>query len=199
MNRVVKAEQKKITIHQGEYHVSDDSVVISTLLGSCISACLYDPVNRVIGMNHFLLGNRGHLRETPICMTEAGRYGVHAMELVINGMFKLGAHRSHLRAKVFGGSSFFRPEEDRDAFSRVGAVNRRFILEFLENDGIPIVASDLGGDRGRTIHFSSDDYSVMVKKTPPIVPCALLNRERRFWLRSMKSNDAAAGKPDLWI
>ena len=107
MDIAKKTEKEQIIIHPGEYHVSRRNVVISTLLGSCISACLYDPINGVVGMNHFLLSNRKYSRNMPVCITEAGRYGVHAMELVINGMYKLGANRNHLKAKVFGGSSFF--------------------------------------------------------------------------------------------
>jgi chemotaxis protein CheD len=195
---VKKANNEEITLHPGEYHVSRRNVVISTLLGSCISACLYDPVNGVVGMNHFLLSNRKYARNTPVCITEAGRYGIHAMELVINGMFKFGANRNHLRAKVFGGGSFFQSGAEADNFICVGEVNKRFILEFLKNDGIPLVASDLGGDRGRTICFSSDDYSVMVKKTKKIALSGLLKTERHFWLKSIEEHEKIEEEPDIW-
>jgi chemotaxis protein CheD len=194
-----KTDHKKVILHPGEYHVSGEKVVISTLLGSCISVCLYDPVRRIVGMNHFLLSTRRYSKEAPICLTEAGRYGIHAMELMINGMFKLGADRKHLKAKVFGGSSFFEIAGRTDTFSCVGEVNQRFILEYLYNDGIPLVAKDLGGNRGRMIHFSSADYSVIVRKTRSITVSGLFERDRRLWLKSIQRQDRQKKKPDLWI
>ena len=85
-----------ITVKPGEYYVSKEDVVISTLLGSCVSACLYDPVKRIVGMNHFLLSNKRYARRMPYYETEAGRYGVHSMEMLINEMMKMGARREHL-------------------------------------------------------------------------------------------------------
>lgn len=190
---------KHINIRPGDYYVSNEIVVISTLLGSCISACLYDPVNRVVGMNHFLLSNRKYSQNMPVCITEAGRYGVQAMELVINGMLKLGANRMNLKAKAFGGSSFFRSPAISDNFLCVGEVNNRFILEFLKNDDIPLVAHDLGGDKGRTIHFSSRDFSVLVRKTQKVVSPNLMKKEKQFWRKSLKVHEQDVETPEIWI
>ncbi len=88
-----------VTLNPGDYYVTDQDAIISTLLGSCISACLYDPVNKIMGMNHFLLSRVGY-NKAPQILLDAGRYGVHAMELVINDMFKLGG-----KTKVFKGKS----------------------------------------------------------------------------------------------
>ena len=194
-----KRKFRHVTLHPGEYHVSNKKVVISTLLGSCISACLYDPVNGIVGMNHFLLGNRGYSKDTPICLTEAGRYGIHAMELTINGMFRLGADRNYLKAKVFGGGSFFRPPVEPDGFLCVGELNNRFIVEFLKTDGIPLVAHDLGGNRPRRIHFSSDDFSVLVRKTKTDTSVALLKTEKQLWQKSLEVDEGGAAEPDLWV
>jgi chemotaxis protein CheD len=190
---------KHVTINPGEYYVSDQNVVISTLLGSCVSACLYDPHRGVVGMNHFLLSNRRYSKSVPICATEAGRYGVQAMELVINGMLKIGANRNDLKAKVFGGGSFFGSSDEAENFYCVGEVNNRFILEFLKTDGIPLVAQDLGGNRGRTIHFSSGDYSVAVKKTKMHEIPKILNKEKQFWRKSIEVHEQSTEEPDLWI
>jgi chemotaxis protein CheD len=195
---VERSKRKRVTIHPGDYYVSNKRVVISTLLGSCVSACLYDPVNRVVGMNHFLLSSKGHVKSVPVCITEAGRYGVHAMELVINSMLKLGARRENLSAKAFGGGSFYQSHHGSDSFFCVGAVNSRFILEFLENDGIPLVAYDLGGDTGRVIRFSSDDFSVLVRKFNKSATPALLKKEKEVWLKSMKPEKRKTLEPDLW-
>jgi chemotaxis protein CheD len=189
---------KRVTIHPGEYYVSNTSVVISTLLGSCVSACLYDPINMVVGMNHFLLSSKRNIENIPVCATEAGRYGVHAMELVINGMLKLGAKRENLSAKAFGGGSLYQTHHGSGGFFRVGEVNSRFIFEFLKNDGIPIIAYDLGGNTGRMIRFSSDDFSVLVRRFRKSATPALIKKEKEVWLKSIKQEKQESVEPDLW-
>ena len=139
MDIVTKGKIEHVTIRPGEYHVSSKHVVISTLLGSCIAACLYDPVKKVLGMNHFLLSSKRYAKDMPLCITDAGRYGINAMELVINEMLKLGAKRENLHAKAFGGSTLLPSTNRSDKFICVGEVNCRFIVEFLKNDGIPLI------------------------------------------------------------
>jgi chemotaxis protein CheD len=155
---------QRFTIDPGEYHVAQGNVIISTLLGSCVSACLWDPVKRIIGMNHFLLANQRYSREMPVIQSEAGRYGIHAMELLINAMFKAGASKSNLQAKAFGGGNVLANLYKQESFFAVGDVNSRFILEFLKNERIPLVASDLGGEHGRVINFVAADFSVYLKR-----------------------------------
>ncbi|HEX9022126.1 MAG TPA: chemotaxis protein CheD, partial [Nitrospirota bacterium] len=167
-----------VSLMPGEYYVTNRSAAIRTLLGSCVAACLYDPINRIIGMNHFLLSNRRYAREIPVCQSEAGRYGINAMEFLINDMLKLGAKRENLRAKAFGGASIHLNPAVKDNFFCVGEVNTRFIREFLKNDGIPLVAEDLGGESARIIHFLFDDYSVRVKKVGTTAASGLLMAER---------------------
>lgn len=199
MDVVKKGNMNVVTINPGEYFVSGGNVVISTLLGSCVSACLYDPINRVVGMNHFLLSNRRYSKNMPMHITEAGRYGVNAMELVINGMFKLGARRENLRAKVCGGGSVLQSSGKSDNFFCVGEVNCRFVLEFLKNDGIPVVAANLGGDRGRIVRFSSGDFSVLIRKIRTAGMPKLVKSERQYWLESMESQEKKCEEPDLWV
>ena len=187
--------RRKIHLMPGGHFVSDKDVVIGTLLGSCISACLYDPVKRVVGMNHFMLSVRKSAGPLPLYLTEAGRYGVNAMELIINGMLKKGARKENFHAKVFGGSSLLVAGPDADSFNGVGETNCRFILEFLENEGIKLVASDLGGNQGRVIRFHSRDFSVYQRKIRRSVPPDLITRERRF-----REREAARKfvEPELW-
>ncbi len=190
---------KYVSISPGEYFASREKIIISTILGSCVSACLYDPVVRVVGMNHFLLSNKRYSRDMQFYLTEAGRYGVNAMELVLNEMLKLGARRENLRAKAFGGSSLLGITVRKDNFLCVGEVNSRFLLDFLKSEGIPLVSSDLGGDRGRVIHFSSVDFSVLMRRTGGTVLPKVAKEERQFWLRSIKEQKReAAIEPDLW-
>ena len=198
----MKLEEKGAGLHvnilPGEYYVTNRPATIHTLLGSCVSACLFDPVNRVVGMNHFLLSNRRYAMELPTCMSEAGRYGIHAMELVINEMLKLGAKRSNLRAKAFGGGSIYLNPEVKDNFYCVGEVNTRFIREFLKNDGIPLVAEDLGGENARVIHFLFDDYSVHVKKIGKTTASGLVQTERQFWLKTIETQEKIKLPAEVW-
>lgn len=135
---------RRITIIQGEYRVSDDpNVCFTTILGSCVAACIRDPEAKVGGLNHFLLPGDA----TRAAGKDAERYGVYLMELLINGLMQKGARRSRLEAKLFGGARTMM------GLSDIGAMNRAFAEEFLQNEGIAIVGGHLGGDRGRRIEY----------------------------------------------
>jgi chemotaxis protein CheD len=144
-------------------------MTISTILGSCVAACLYDPVKKVIGMNHFMLAkNNIHGTKDKFTNSELGNYGLHAMDLLINSMITLGVQRKNLCAKVFGGGNVLPYFEVNSAYglTKVGEQNSQFILTYLKQQEIRIVAKGLGGNFGRVIHFRSSDYSVLVKRIP---------------------------------
>lgn len=131
-----------VQITQGETHVSGDSQeVLTTILGSCIAACIRDPMRKLGGMNHFLLP------QSDGADRDARRYGVNAMELLINGLLKAGASRDMLEAKLFGGANVIA------GLSDVGSRNVAFAQEFLANENIPIVGGDVGGSAPRRIQF----------------------------------------------
>lgn len=134
----------RVTVIQGEWVVShDEHTVMTTILGSCVAACIRDPVAGIGGMNHFLLpDSRGSSR-----VGEAERYGVHLMELLVNGLLKDGASRNRLEAKLFGGCSFM---TGRYA---IGARNIEFAKQFLKAEGIREHGGSTGGDKGRRIEF----------------------------------------------
>ncbi len=133
---------KRLIITQGEHAVSDEpDLAISTLLGSCVACCLWDPLARVGGMNHMLIASRTQ-REA-----RCDAAGVHSMELLINDLLKLGAKRGRLRAKAFGGAQMI------SGLSGVGAANCMFTLSFLESEKIPCLSQSLGGDAARHILF----------------------------------------------
>lgn len=133
---------QRVNIVQGEFHVSGDpNLAITTLLGSCVAACISDPVAGVGGMNHFLLP--GEDTESAL----VARHGVHLMELLINGLLKLGAARPRLEAKLFGGARTMHGLGD------YGAANARFAQEFLRREGIQVMGGSLGGETGRRIQF----------------------------------------------
>ena len=141
---IAARHERRIHIVQGEYRVSDDpNVVVSTLLGSCVAACIRDSVAGVGGMNHFLLpGEDGRDRSR-----EAERYGDYLMELLVNGLMQKGAHRDRLEAKLFGGARMMR------GLSDIGAKNAEFAERYLQYEGIRLVAKDLGGQQGRRLQY----------------------------------------------
>jgi chemotaxis protein CheD len=191
-------KHRRVILDPGECYASRDAVTLSTLLGSCVAACLFDPVNQVIGMNHFLLSNRRYARHMPACESEAGRYGIHAMELLINEMMKQGARRECLKAKAFGGGSIIKPSETAGNFVCVGEVNSNFIKEFLENERIPLVGSDLGGEKGRVIHFSHGDFSVYVRRIGNDRSTQLAHRDRAVWMKAIEVQEQTMLDVDLW-
>lgn len=165
MNTYLKQRQFKVVIGPGEYLATRESIVISTLLGSCIAVCLYDPVNQIAGMNHFLLATQGNHIKGDVTSPAAARYGNFAMQLLIKAMLSKGAVQQHLQAKVFGGGDVLRHHRNcREDFYRIGEDNCRFALNYLENAGIPLMASDFGGDCGRNIHLRAVDFAVFVRK-----------------------------------
>ena len=186
-------EMPQYVIHPGERHAGKGTFLVSTLLGSCVSACLYDPVNKVAGMNHFLLANRRYSRNMPESYTEAGRYGINSMELLINDMIHLGAEKKRIRAKVFGGGAVLGLVSHNN-FTCVGSVNERFIREFLKTEGIPIEAEDLGGEQGRIIKFRTDTYAVyrrfIMKPSTYIVE----KKELGYWKKTIQKHAAEEQK-----
>lgn len=170
----------RVIIDPGESYVTKKDEMISTLLGSCVAACLYDPVNRVIGMNHFLLAQQHTAHNAALLSSQEGRYGIHAMELLINQMIKQGAQRLHLKAKAFGGGDVLKMGNELRGGKSIGAINCEFIKTFLRTEHIPLVASDLGGHIGRNIFFLASDFSVYVKSIEYAEEQAVIKLEQRF-------------------
>lgn len=190
--------RKRITLDPGEYYVAQEDVLITTLLGSCVSACLYDPARKIVGMNHFLLSSKRYAKSLPVCTTDAGRYGIQAMELLINEMWNRGAQRGNLKAKAFGGGSILKPAGPFSTnFFTVGEVNVRFIIEFLNNEKIPLVSSDLGGTVGRVINFYSEDFSVYVRKMVAN-GANVVQREEQYWQRTIQKQEESETQIELW-
>lgn len=140
--------ERRINLVQGQQHVDrDPGVVLTTILGSCVAACLYDPVAAVGGMNHFLLPGDHPGFDLSNVGNGAMRYGAYSMELLINGLLREGAARQRLKAKLFGGARMLKGLTD------VGDSNAAFAERFLRQEGIAIVGGSLRGDRGRRIQF----------------------------------------------
>lgn len=141
------------TIILGEVRAAKGPKILKTLLGSCVAACVYDPVNGVGGMNHFSLPGQGGDGMN-------ARYGAYAMELLITAVMKQGGDRNRLKAKVFGGAKVIDVESER---LNIGAKNAAFIQEFMATEGIPITAKCLGGSSGLVVQFHVDSARAMVR------------------------------------
>ena len=136
--------ERLIHIHQGECRISEDPrVVLTTMLGSCVAACLHDPEARVGGMNHFLLPEAAEAGDRTTLL----RYGAHSMELLVNGLLSIGARRERLQAKLFGGGQV------TDGLTDIGAKNATFAEHYLAREGIPILGGSLLGRHARRIQF----------------------------------------------
>lgn len=131
-----------VTLTQGEFHASRDPVVLSTILGSCVSVCLHDPATGIGGMNHFLLPDGGEAHDA-----RSERYGVNAMEQLINALLRLGARRGGLVAKAFGGANM------SPRLAPIGDGNASFARQFLATEGIVCVAESFGGTNARRVLF----------------------------------------------
>lgn len=137
---------ERVSIVQGEHAVvAKPNVVISTVLGSCVAVCLQDNVARIGGMNHFLLGEPSP--DHRIQDRNLLSYGIHAMELLINEMMKLGAVRTRLRAHLYGGANMIA------GLGSIGTSNADFARRFVETEGIAIAHVDLGGSHARRVEF----------------------------------------------
>lgn len=150
VSQFVEPSSNELQIHiiQGQQHIATDPhIMLTTILGSCVSACLRDPVVGVGGMNHFLLPGDKGTSELIGGGVSALLYGVHAMDVLLDGLLQRGAQRFRLEAKLFGGAGMMKGLTD------VGELNASFAERFLQNEGIALVGGSLRGAQGRRIQF----------------------------------------------
>lgn len=145
----------------GDYYVTQNDELIDTVLGSCVSACIRDPDTGVGGMNHFMLpgceqGNNSKWGGEKALQT---RFGVPAMRMLIDDIMRQGARKNRLEVKLFGGGRVMAMDANN-----VGERNIDFALQFLENEGLEVVAQDTGGDHPRKVKFFPQTGKVMVKR-----------------------------------
>lgn len=145
----------RVSIHIGGLRASPKPLLLDTVLGSCIAACLYDPVSNMGGMNHFMLPEGSDPGDPT-----STRYGVNAMELLISKLMKLGADRRRFQAKIFGGGHVLNIRESLDG---VPQRNIDFVRRFLETEQIPVVREDLGGYQPRRVLFETHTGKVYLK------------------------------------
>ncbi|MBX9894228.1 MAG: chemoreceptor glutamine deamidase CheD [Nitrosomonas sp.] len=158
----------------GEYYVTDKDILLVTVLGSCVAACIRDCYSGIGGMNHFMLPDGGGDAGSPL--NASARYGTYAMEILINQLLKLGARRGNLEAKVFGGGNVL----DGLTVANVGQRNADFVLKFLQTEKIRVVAQDLVDVFPRKVYFFPKSSRVMVKKLRNVRNTTLSQRESDY-------------------
>ncbi|HYD79769.1 MAG TPA: chemoreceptor glutamine deamidase CheD [Paucimonas sp.] len=157
----------------GEYYFTGKDMLIVTVLGSCVAACIRDRVSGIGGMNHFMLPDSGD-GDSPI--SASMRYGTYAMEVLINDLLKAGAKRENLEAKVFGGGNVLRGF----IAINVGERNAQFVRDYLKAENIRITAEDLNDVHPRKVYFFPRTGKVLVKKLKQLNNNTLVNREQDY-------------------
>lgn len=158
----------------GEYYITRRDMVLVTVLGSCVAACIRDKTNGIGGMNHFMLPDNG--QEQGGWGASSTRYGTYAMEMLINQLLKLGAKRPNLEAKLFGGGAVIK----NMTATNVGDRNAQFGMDYLKTEGIPIVAQDLLDIFPRKVYYFPSTGKVMVKKLRTLHNETIADREREY-------------------
>lgn len=172
----------------GEYYVTQKEMVLVTVLGSCVAACIRDTEIGIGGMNHFMLPDEGGKE----VVSSSARYGTYAMEMLINHLLKNGARRNRLEAKVFGGGAVLASLSS----STVGTRNAEFVLQYLQTEKIPVVAKDLLDAYPRKIYFFPNSGRVLVRKLHRVHNDTLYSREKEY--RSRLEHSEVAGDIELF-
>jgi chemotaxis protein CheD len=188
-DRTFDCEAAKIL--PGEYYFSGKDIVIVTVLGSCVSACIRDRVSGIGGMNHFMLPDGGGDENSPV--SASMRYGTFAMEILINELLKAGARRENFEAKVFGGGNVLRGFTSIN----VGERNAKFVREYLKTENIRITAEDLIDIHPRKVFFFPRTGKVLVKKLKVVHNDTLKQREIEY-ANKLKKDNLGGGEIDLF-
>ena len=166
----------------GEYYFTAKDMLIVTVLGSCVAACIRDRISGVGGMNHFMLPDSGGDIDSPA--SASMRYGAYAMEVLINDLQKAGAKRENMEAKVFGGGNVLRGF----IAINVGERNAQFVRNYLHAENIRIIAEDLNDIHPRKVYFFPRTGKVLVKKLMQMNNNTVVNREQDYATRLHSSS-----------
>lgn len=159
----------------GEYYVTPHNEIITTVLGSCVSACIWDRVFGIGGMNHFMLplSHNGEWGGSELIST-ATRYGNYAMEHMINDILTHGGHRKNLSVKIFGGGQII------SDMSNIGRKNIEFVESYINSEDLDLVGEDVGDSFPRKVVFYPQNGRVKVKKLKQLHNDTLIRRERDY-------------------
>ena len=162
-----------VKILPGEYYATARPMLIVTVLGSCVAACIRDRVSGIGGMNHFMLPFNNEAVDTG---GASACYGIHAMEILINQLLNMGAQRRNMEAKIFGGGNLIKGF----TVDNVGERNAVFVRDYLKLEQIPVVAEDLLDIYPRKIYFFPEQDKVMVKKLKRLHNGTIIQREQNL-------------------
>ncbi|MBI5918111.1 MAG: chemoreceptor glutamine deamidase CheD [Nitrosomonadales bacterium] len=165
---------ESVKILPGEFYVTARDMALVTVLGSCVAACIRDRESGIGGMNHFMLPDVKNDAGSPV--GTSARYGTYAMEMMINQLLKIGARRSNLQAKVFGGGSVLRGF----TVANVGERNAEFVQDYLRTEGISLVAQDMLDVYPRKVYFFPRTGKVLVKKLKDVHNDTIIEREQTY-------------------
>jgi chemotaxis protein CheD len=165
----------------GEYYVTSKNMVLTTVLGSCVSACVRDSTAGIGGMNHFMLPDDAD--PTSRDATASMRYGAYAMEMLLNELLKAGARRERLEAKVFGGGAVL----PNMTMLNIGDRNATFVLRYLQMEQIQIAAQDLRGGLPRRVNYFPETGRVAVRKLRNQNDVLLVQREEQALAQALVS------------
>jgi chemotaxis protein CheD len=172
-------DRNAVKLLPGEFFVSGDDIALSTVLGSCVSACMWDRVAKVGGMNHFMLpGSSNQPSSEPDPIGLSGRYGVFAMEQLINELIKRGARKPNLEVKLFGGGAVLK----NFTAINVGERNAEFVLDFLHMEGIRVASQDLLDVFARRVVFFPMTGRALCRKLPK-VDASVVSAEQQYTAR----------------
>ncbi len=157
----------------GEYFVSVEPKVVYTVLGSCISVCLRDPMAGVGGMNHFMLAAPTSTGGQD-SWADSGRYGSFAMEMLINGLLQRGGKKERLEAKVFGGGKIYQGTMD------IGAKNAAWALDYLDRENVPLLKANVGDVCPRKVYYFTDSGKVLLKKLDRVQAKSIAEEEGQY-------------------
>jgi chemotaxis protein CheD len=179
VNRYWDREREIIAakILPGEYYVTHQDELITTVLGSCVSACIRDRESGIGGMNHFMLPqtNSGKINKgNEAIVGIATRYGNYAMEHLINTILSNGGKRKNLEVKVFGGGKII------PALTDVGMKNIDFVLNYLDQEGLKLLSQDLGDIYPRKVNYFPKTGKVAMKKIQDLHNDTIIQRERQY-------------------
>lgn len=152
-----------IRLLPNQYYVTSKNMVLTTVLGSCVSACVRDSTAGIGGMNHFMLPDDGGTNvpdSSAAISIQAMRYGTYAMDVLLNELLKAGARRDRLEAKVFGGGAVLA----NMTMLNIGDRNADFVLRYLQMEKVRITAQDLRGNLPRRVSYFPESGQVMVRK-----------------------------------
>lgn len=164
---------KTTKILPGEFYVTADDERIETVLGSCIAACVRDPVLGVGGMNHFMLPvdkGKGNVE-----LSDANRYGNYAMENMLNEMFRAGAKKERLEFKIFGGGRIM------NSVSNIGWYNIGFVFDYIYTEGYQVVSQDIGDIHPRKVMYYPTTGRVRVRRLNAMHSQSLVDQESKYF------------------